>query len=61
MLYNTVIKNQCYYYEQENLNKIDSLLQFLCYINQRLLWGHPLMWSVCWVDSYDNLIFKRII
>lgn len=60
MLYNTILKNQWYYYEQENLNEIDSL-QYLCYINQRLLREHPLMWSVCWVDSYDNLIFKRII
>lgn len=56
MLYNTILKNQCYYYEQDWL-----VLQFLCYINQRLLRGHPLMWFVCWVDSYDNLIFKQII
>jgi len=26
-----------------------------------MLRGHSLMWSVCWVYSYDNLIFKRII
>lgn len=42
MLYNTILKNQWYYYEQENLNEIDSL-QYLCYINQRLLREHPLM------------------